>query len=61
MLIPEYMVAPLTGGGLKVAVTFLSASMVTVQVAPLQPDTLQPAKVEPPLGCAVRVTVAPLT
>jgi hypothetical protein len=44
----------------KVAVTVLSASMVTVQVpVPLQAP-LQPAKVEPVAGVGVKVTTAPL-
>jgi hypothetical protein len=44
-----------------VAVTVLVAFRVTVQVpVPVQPPPLQPAKVEPFAGVAVRVTVVPL-
>src|SRR5437773_6450261 len=45
----------------KVAVTVCAAFTVTVQVAvPEQPPPLQPAKVEPATGAAVKVTEVPL-
>jgi len=45
----------------KVAVTDVAALTVTVQVAvPEQPPPLQPAKVEPAAGAAVKVTAVPL-
>ncbi len=45
----------------KVAVTELAALTVTVQVAvPEQPPPLQPVKVEPATGAAVKVTAVPL-
>ena len=45
----------------KVAVTVVVAVRVTVQVpVPAQPPPLQPEKVEPAAGVAVRVTVVPL-
>jgi len=49
-----------TTAALKVAVTDLSASMLTLQApVPLHaPD--QPAKVDPPAGVAVRPTVVPV-
>src|SRR3954453_16032170 len=44
----------------KAAVTVVSAFIVTVQVpVPVQPPPLQPVKVEPAAGVAVRVTVVP--
>ena len=47
---------------LKVAVTDRAALMVTVQVEPETPlHPLQPAKVEPLAGAAVRVTLEPLS
>src|SRR5262247_4580445 len=46
----------------KVAVTDCAALIVTVQVpVPVQPPPLQPVKVEPAAGAAVRVTAVPLT
>src|SRR5262245_6833507 len=46
----------------KVAVTDCAALIVTVQVpVPVQPPPLQPVKVEPTAGAAVRVTAVPLT
>jgi len=48
-------------GRAKVAVTVVAAEIVTVQVpVPAQPPPLQPVKVEPPAGAAVRVTAEPL-
>ena len=45
----------------KVAVTDLAGSIVTTQVpVPGHPDPLQPAKLEPAEGLAVRVTEVPL-
>src|SRR5436853_1122399 len=45
----------------KVAVTVCAAFTVTVQVAvPEQPPPLQPEKVEPATGAAVKVTEVPL-
>jgi hypothetical protein len=51
--------APQVSGMTKVAVTFRSAVGETSQVSaePVQPPPDQPAKVEPPVGLAVRVTV----
>lgn len=44
----------------NVAVTLLAAAIVTVHVpVPLQPARLQPLKVDPAAGVAVRVTEAP--
>ena len=46
---------------MKVAVTVVAAETVTVQAqVPVQPPPLQPLKVEPLAGVAVRVTVLPL-
>ena len=46
---------------MKVAVTVVAAETVTVQVpVPAQPPPLQPLKVEPAAGAAVRVTAVPL-
>src|SRR5206468_2488571 len=45
----------------KVAVTVVAALSVTVQVpVPVQPPPLQPVKVEPAAGAAVRVTGVPV-
>ena len=47
------------GGGMKVAVTFLSCrSTLRLQVVPepLQPPPLQPLNLEPPTGVAVKIT-----
>jgi len=49
------------GDAVNVAVTVVGAVTVTVQVpVPVQPPPLQPAKVEPVAGVAVKVTPAPL-
>jgi hypothetical protein len=45
---------------LKAAVTFLAALMLTVQAPVPVQSPLQPAKVEPAAGVAVRVTLVPL-
>jgi len=48
--------------GVKVAVTDLAAPMVTVQVAPeTVSHPLQPVRVDPVAGAAVRVTTVPLS
>src|SRR5438094_7936356 len=45
----------------NVALTVVAALTVTVQVpVPTQPPPLQPAKVEPAAGAAVKVTAVPL-
>src|SRR4029453_5565357 len=45
----------------KVAVTVVAALSVTVQVpVPEQPPPLQPVKLEPAVGVAVKVTAVPL-
>ena len=52
-------VATTNGTDLKVAVTFFAAFMVTAaDPVPVQAP-LQPAKVLPPAGVAVRVTLVP--
>ena len=49
------------GNSVNVAVTALAALTVTTQVpVPAQPPPLQPVKVEPVAGVAVRVTAVPL-
>ena len=53
---------PVGGGGtavLKVAVTFLLASIVTIQLPVPEQAPDQPAKVEPEAGLAVKVTEVP--
>jgi hypothetical protein len=46
---------------MKVAVTVVAAFTVTTQVpVPVQPPPLQPVKVDPPVGAAVKVTAVPL-
>src|SRR6058998_1634162 len=48
-------------GAVNVAVTLWATLMVTVQVpVPVQPPPLQPVKVEPAAGAAVRVTIVPI-
>jgi hypothetical protein len=50
-----------TGAAVKLAVTVVVVVGVTVQVpVPEQPPPLQPAKVEPVAGVAVKVTPVPL-
>src|SRR5207247_2109293 len=60
--VPALLLVRLTVWRLKVAVTVVAAFRVTEQVAvPEQPPPLQPAKVEPVAGVAVRVTGVPLS
>ena len=46
-------------GGVKLAVTLLAAVIVTVQLPVPVHAPLQPVKVEPVVGMAVRVTIVP--
>src|SRR5207253_929023 len=59
--VPAFTTASVNRCTLKVAVTVVSALIVTMHgLVPEQPPPLQPANVEPALGVAVRVTVVPL-
>src|SRR5436309_14315659 len=58
---PALLTVSVKDGRAKVAVTVCAAFSVTVQVAvPVQPPPLQPEKVEPAAGAAVKVTGVPL-
>ena len=59
--VPPLLTVRVRGCRSKVAVTVVAALRVTVQApVPAQPPPLQPAKVEPAAGVAVRVTTVPL-
>ncbi len=59
--VPALLTVRPTCDALNVAVTVVVEVMVTVQVpVPVHPPPLQPAKVEPVAGVAVRVTAVPL-
>jgi hypothetical protein len=59
--VPALLTVRFTGDALNVAVTVVVAVTFTVQVpGPVHPPPLQPAKVEPVAGVAVRVTAVPL-
>ena len=62
MPVPVLLTVSVRGtAAVNVAVTVVSALRVTMQVpVPEQPPPLQPVKVEPAAGVAVRVTVVPL-
>src|SRR5207302_782519 len=58
---PVLLTVSVKDGRAKVAVTVCAAFIVTVQVpVPEQPPPLQPVKVEPAAGAAVKVTAVPL-
>jgi len=58
---PALVMASVKGCRANVAVTDWAALIVTVQVpVPVQPPPLQPLKVEPVAGVAVKVTAVPL-
>src|SRR5439155_16360889 len=58
---PALLTVSVKVGRAKVAVTVVAAFTVTVQVpVPEQPPPLQPVKVEPAAGAAVKVTAVPL-
>jgi hypothetical protein len=57
---PERVTVRVCKTGEKLAVTVVSAASVTTQVPmPVQPPPDQPAKIEPPVGAAVSVTLWP--
>src|SRR5437016_2584324 len=59
--VPALLTVSATVGRAKVAVTVVAAMRVTVQVpVPEQPPPLQPVKVEPAAGVALRVITVPL-
>jgi hypothetical protein len=59
--VPAFVMASVKGCRVKVAVTAWAALMVTAQVpVPVQPPPLQPVKVDPAAGVAVKVTAVPL-
>ena len=58
---PALLTVRVLGCRSKPAMTVVEAIRVRVQApVPEQPPPLQPVKVEPPAGVAVRVTVVPL-
>ena len=58
--VPFFAIVTLTGASAKEAVTPVAALMVTAHApVPVQPPPLQPAKVEPVAGLAVRDTLLP--
>src|SRR6267142_2525624 len=58
---PDFVTERAKVGAVNVAVTLWATLMVTVQVpVPVQPPPLQPVKVEPATGAAVRVTIVPI-
>jgi hypothetical protein len=59
--VPAVVIASVKGCRANVAVTAWAALMVTAQVpVPVQPPPLQPVKVDPAAGVAVKVTAVPL-
>jgi hypothetical protein len=58
--VPALAIVSVTWVAVNIAVTVAAAVMVSAQVpVPVQPPPLQPTKVEPALGVAVSVTIAP--
>jgi hypothetical protein len=58
---PDFITVSAKDDCMKVAVTEVAAVIVTVQVpVPVQPPPLQPVKVEPAAGAAVKVTIVPI-